>query len=276
MKYPMKLVLGGLRVGDTFHAVPFLHKASEQYDIIWHHGSYAGKAAELLATCSTNLNIVQTIQSNDTPQGRIPTDMESIFTFRKQTMNAELLKGLNGCVLESNPGIITSANPSLMGCPDIVTQTVRANRSRDSIIHLKDEGNYRELWGDYIAVQPQTISSWKVLPTIYNVKYPLPIVCLGALGERLIPGAKDGREDGFTETIKILKGARCVVAQHSAMACLAFYLNVPLITLHFHKEGLFAFANFHDNCRDLRSHDPNYIKDFIRVLMDSTWEETNG
>lgn len=259
----MLLILGGLRVGDTFHAIPFLKKACETHDITWIHGSYEAEAVDVIANVLNEIQIEERIVMDD----GMPTDLNSITTFRDCASKQHQNIFHRFQVIETSADIITSANPAFTLDGAVKTNFVVANRRTDSWVTVKDSEKYRQEYGDYIAVQPATCSTWKIINSVYEAKFPLKTLSMGKPGERLIDGAIDTRSWGLVEAARVLAGARLIVAQHSALGVLGFYLNKPTIIIHFFMEGLFEFSRFHANCRDLKQPSKGDLEDAVDMML---------
>lgn len=262
MSEKVLLILGGVRVGDTFHIIPFFNylREQEKYLVTWVHGTYAQEAVKLITQHSHLKELFKkTIPVDD----GFPGNYEHIIQFRDTVMHKYHLKGMSSFdYVVEEPEII---NPIIDGVAVVKgeVQTVLGKFVFDLSFNQLKLLASEEVRGDYIAVQPFTLSNWKNIDDVLNVDYPLPTKSLGLPNETLLQGAEDLRGKPIEEVALAIRNCQVFVGQHSALTVLAYYLGVPTIAVHF-MEGLFQFSAHKDNCIDLLK--PNVIE--IRKAID--------
>jgi len=234
------LVSGGYRIGDTFHMIPILRKLAEKHDsITWLTGKYAEVASRYLASVpSLKIKDLRVLD-----EYRKPGDITD-----RERFVSEVFKNDGRGNDKINPKDF-----------DEVITDVRC--SFEVAFNYKGYiGNYPELTelelpikkesGEYICVQPDSISKQKVLKWLVDLPYPCKPVTLGLPGELLVRDSMDSRGVPFPEVVKFVYQSKFNVCLHSSFACLSFYLNKPTIICHFF-DGQFKFGKYHSNCIDL-------------------------
>jgi len=246
------LVLGGIRVGDTFHMIPFLRHHAAQYAITWVINQYALEAAAFLQRFS-GLGIAKLLPYKDLRHP--PIDFSDRILFKMRYKNIIPHKDFDK--------VITDHTVTF----DTAYMDDRNLGNHPHLTYLSDIKFPKLVPSPYIAVQADSIAcpGWKEIPALFAVKFPLPIWSIGYANERIIPGSY--RFAGtLSDIAAVLYHAQIAVCIHSAFACLRFYLNKPLVALHF-TEGLFPFSRYHSNCIDLIKPTASEIEEAIHYLM---------
>jgi len=260
-KIKVLLVLGGVRVGDTFHAIPFFNFLHEQdkYSITWVCGTYARDAVTLLTQHSHLKGLFNKIIPLD---DGFPGNYLDIENFRDKVFNCYHLKGVDKFDL-------------IISEPTIIDATIKVVSTSLGTVGRVCEYEWLKLLDDtpseedYIVVQGYTRSDWKNLDSILNVDYPLPTKSVGLPNETLLHGAEDLRGKPIEEVALAIRNCRVFVGQHSSMTILAYYLGVPTIALHFmHK--LFRLSTNKKDCIDLAKPDIIEIRKAIDKLLEVT------
>lgn len=237
----MLLILGGLRIGDTFHIIPFLKKACQKYHVHWIHGTYAMSAVEFIRDHIVGMDISSEVR----PETRIlPLGYPEVRDFA--LLHIQDIDTSSYDVVVPALEKIDVWFPELV-CPNMVNTKfniagVEFDRRVDALVTLKDLVPYQ----DHIVVQPTTISTWKSSQSLYSLHSTIfkgrQVYNVGSKTEKGLIGPHVINKNGcpFKEVAQLLISARFVITLHSAVACLAYHLGVPLICVAFGKD-LFPF-----------------------------------
>jgi len=246
-KKTMLLILGATRVGDTIHTIPFLKHACKDYRVHWVHGSYGRQAAEFVRSEVEGMDVSLTCKEDKgLPMQGIPDCMDFLNT------NLAMKDTIDYDAYVPSKDLEKTGYPELVcfGVLDAYHEVcgIRFNRLKDSIVRLINDPPQ----GDHVVVQPQTISPWKTVQsfteldshvfgdsTIYNVGTPEEHPLNG-------PNVQVTNGAHFCEVARLVRSARLVVALHSAVACLAYYLGTPLICVSF-GSGFYPFEQGRPN-----------------------------
>jgi len=249
-KRKMLMVLGGTRVGDTLHTIPFLKNACKDYRIHWVHGSYGKQAAQFIRDGVEGMDIVLE-QKTDV---KLPDGLKDTMNFATQNSDVFDYTGYDT--------IMPSIDSRKTGYPELVCHVtlnkefsvcgVNFHRLKDSIVKLKDDPPQ----GEHIVVQPVTCSVWKNIPSFYDLPSQIfgdrTVYNVGLSNERTIKGPNVQITNGahLTEVARLVRSARLVIAVHSSIACLAYYMGAPLICVAF-GGGFYPFHESRPNNRTL-------------------------
>lgn len=241
-KPQMLLILGGLRIGDTFHIIPFLKRACQKYHVHWIHGEYAAPAVEFIRDCVSGMDI-----SNEAlPEMKsLPGGYPDVKEFA--LLNIQNIDTSSYDVVIPALEKIDIWFPELV-CPNMVNTRftiadVEFDRRTDALVTLRDPLPYQ----DHIVIQPTTISSWKRSDSLYSLQSTIfkgrTVYNVGKEGEQGMHGPQVVFKNAcsFKEVAQLLVSARFAVTLHSAVACLAYHLGVPLICVSFGL-NLFPFS----------------------------------
>lgn len=277
-KEQLLLVLGGTRIGDAFHAIPFLKKTSEAYHVSWLHGVYASSAIKFLR------EEVQDFEFENIPMVEkrpLPLDLSDVTDFFTYFALHKPFLDLSAYskIVPFEMGTSQQTFEQLV-CPTTVNEVfvcedIEFNRKTDSLVHLIDPPEK----GSHIVVQPTTVSHWKSSDPLYQLGTKdfegLPIYNVGGKGERPLVGENITVANGasWRETAHLLVSCKFAVTLHSSVACLAYYLGVPFIYISF-MPNLFPFHVWRDNITELLQPDLETLKRTIQDYIDHPREHT--
>lgn len=221
------LINGGLRIGDTFHLLPYLYK-HQNYEITWFTGTYEYPAAKFLQRHYPNIIEIKTF-NDGLPMG-LP-DRKRFLNNISATYSNEFSKYDK---VESEVNLFLDVNPT------IYTKGV------EYLPNIKSKE-----CEPYICYQADSISSWKHLNIINQYKLPfLKGISIGKAGERIVEGTQDCTGLPLENSAQLIKNSVLFIGIHSAMSCLNLYLNHPGIVLHFTK-GLLKFSDYNKKVLDI-------------------------
>jgi SAM-dependent methyltransferase len=236
----LKLLLGGVMLGDTFHCIPLINSLlSKGYDrIVWMAGSYMQPAVEFLQHFYPIDLIIR-------QEASIPDNIFSRINFKKN--NLEEFEQLDA------PG-------KFFGEYETFDWICSQPRARDLDLSLHNLHLLNLSPEDSIVVHPQTVHSWKGIEAVAQVDYSqfgLQVYTVGSPTEILIPNSIDFRGKPFFEVAQKIKASRVTIGIHSAISCLAFYLEHPAIACHpWYEEtpsGFLTFSHFNPLMTDVVS-----------------------
>lgn len=220
------LINGGLRIGDTFHMLPWLYKHKE-FKITWITGTYEYEAVKFLQQHYPNIIEIKTIEDG------LPMDIKDRYNFTKKVnLSYEEYKKYD--LVESDINLFLDVNP---------------NAYQKEIEYLPNIT--QENVAPYICYQADSVSSWKHLDIINQYKLPnIRAISIGKKGERIVPGTEDFTGTDLNISAQLIKNSILFIGIHSAMSCLNFYLNHPGIVLHF-TSGLLKFSDYNKKVLDI-------------------------
>jgi len=270
-KPKMLLILGGLRIGDTFHIIPFLKKACEKYHVHWIHGAYAKHAVEFIRDHIVGMDISNEVRPElKSLPGGYP-DVKEFALLNMQDIDQSAYD-----VVVPPLEKIDVWFPDLV-CPNM-THTkfniagVEFDRRTDAICALKNSTDKRGQC-KHVVVQPTTVSAWKSSNALYclgiDIFNGLTVYNVGAEKERTLVGVgnlvvKNGCS--FEEVARLLMSCAFAVTLHSAVACLAYHLGTPLICCSFMAKA-FPFQIGRPNNTMLITPTRNALEDTIKDYM---------
>lgn len=216
------LILGGMRVGDTFHLTPFFEE-NKDYDITWITGTYEKQAALFLQEMFPNISKIEF--KDDGFPGSL-NDRINFSNFYKNLIDRTgYNKIVEDCCVSFDTGPLSW--------------------------QLKDTYfNFEHNEGDYIVYHLDTISDWKKHSEIRGFDPVLPGYSLGTPGNYMVPGTTDFRGRPLKEVAQLICNSKLFVGIHSACACLNFYLNKRAIVIH-PMDSLMKFGDFRKDTIDL-------------------------
>jgi len=220
------LINGGLRIGDTFHMLPWLYKHKD-FKITWITGTYEYEAVKFLQQHYPNIIEIKTIEDG------LPMDIKDRYNFTKKVnLSYEEYKKYD--LVESDINLFLDVNP---------------NAYQKEIEYLPNIT--QENVAPYICYQADSVSSWKHLDIINQYKLPnIRAISIGKKGERIVPGTEDFTGTDLNISAQLIKNSILFIGIHSAMSCLNFYLNHPGIVLHF-TSGLLKFSDYNKKVLDI-------------------------
>lgn len=220
------LINGGLRIGDTFHMLPWLYKHKD-FKITWITGTYEYEAVKFLQQHYPNIIEIKTIEDG------LPMDIKDRYNFTKKVnLSYEEYKKYD--LVESDINLFLDVNP---------------NAYQKEIEYLPNIT--QENVAPYICYQADSVSSWKHLDIINQYKLPnIRAISIGKKGERIVPGTEDFTGTDLNISAQLIKNSILFIGIHSAMSCLNFYLNHPGIVLHF-TPGLLKFSDYNKKVLDI-------------------------
>jgi len=216
------ILMGQLRVGDSFHVIPTLNELRTRFkSFVWIASIYHREAVRLIAKYSTDFRIFPVVVKLK----ELPIDYESIKRFQ-----------------------------SYFDCDGlydtVITDFTHPTKENTLWRVQKPE----PLIENALVVHSATISFWKSNAVFRDLD-------LRGTGSYLVGHKEDSgyfpevdfdlRGQANLEMIfKLVCHARAVIAIHSAVACMAFYLRRPLLVLH-HAPDLFEFSKLSHSAYDL-------------------------
>ena len=220
------LINGGLRIGDTFHMLPWLYKHKD-FKITWITGTYEYEAVKFLQQHYPNIIEIKTIEDG------LPMDIKDRYNFTKKVnLSYEEYKKYD--LVESDINLFLDVNP---------------NAYQKEIEYLPNIT--QENVAPYICYQADSVSSWKHLDIINQYKLPnIRAISIGKKGERIVPGTENFTGTDLNISAQLIKNSILFIGIHSAMSCLNFYLNHPGIVLHF-TSGLLKFSDYNKKVLDI-------------------------
>lgn len=218
-------ILGGMRIGDTFHCIPILDKfRKEGYDVTWITGTYERQAVEFLKGQFRNISNVHFYDDSK------PTDLASRERFLEKYGKQEDWNKYDE--------VVTDIRASFDNCyndfPTLETKYL----------------DFETAAGDYIVYHLDTCSDFKTCNFIRNLKLNHKGYSIGLPREFMLPGTMDFRGKPLNEVAELISKARLFVGIHSSMTCLTFYINKPAVVIH-PFEGLLMFRDWRSNMLDL-------------------------
>ena len=220
------LINGGLRIGDTFHMLPWLYKHKD-FEITWITGTYEYLTVKFLQKQYPNIVEIKTIDDG------LPMDIKDRYEFTKK-VNLSYDEYKKYDIVESNINLSFDVNPTIYQkdieyLPNITQENV----------------------APYICYQADSISAWKHIDVINQYKLPnIRGISIGKKGERIVPGTEDFTGTDLNISAQLIKNSVLFIGIHSAMSCLNFYLNHPGIVLHF-TPGLLKFSDYNEKVLDI-------------------------
>jgi hypothetical protein len=237
------LLFGGMLQGDTFHAIPLLNwlvGQRQRSKIIWWSGTYERQVVEFFK----NFYPIEARYFHD----GVPWEIED----RDKFINAHLPKLLR--FLRHN-----SWKP------------VHFDANANKIFNLRNAERLQAEPQGTIVIHPSSRHSWKNIPAIAAVdwrQFGLPVVTLGAPGEYLIPGSLDFRGRPLLEVAQVLASARLFVGIHSAMSCLALYLNRTALVCAPTSDPAYArFSELNPQIKDLVQPTPLELGNAVSLAL---------
>lgn len=227
------MIIGGLRIGDTFHFIPLLDSLAND-EVTWVCGTYEYVAVELLAKHFPQIKQVISVKHR-----RVPFHFEDRIEF----------------IGEAAKFVDRSKYDRVIDDPTLSLEWGDAKNK----VHKIKKGSYFKVEPreDYIAVHTKSISDWKNLDLLTNgTTYPLPTRSL----------------DGVTSmdlAFDIINKSRFVVGIHSAMACLSLYCNKPLICAAYDDMAL-KFSSIRPYNIDLVVPSPRELEEAVLEMMQKT------
>lgn len=236
------VIIGGKRIGDTAHLIPFFESIKDRR-ITWVTGTYEKEMAYLIQSIYPNFAEVRLIE-DATPQ-----DMTSCNNFR---LNVQI----------NHPY-------ALAGYFDEVYNDFCQGFDLNPTWKLKDTYfSNKRYEGGYIVYHLDSISGWKTENQIRELVSPLPCFSIGRKGDFVLPGSTDFTGKPLPEVVNLIAGCSLFVGIHSAMACLTFYINKPAVVVHF-TDSLLKFGEYRRNFTDLIRPD---LETLIETIKSKLWQ----
>ena len=220
------LINGGLRIGDTFHMLPWLYRHKD-FEITWITGTYEAAAVKFLQQHYPNIVEIKTIEDG------LPMDMKDRYNFNsKIKLSYEEYSKYD--LVESDVSLSFDVNPAIY------------QRGIEYLPNITQENV-----APYICYQADSVSAWKHIDIINQYKLPnMKGISIGKKGERIVPGTEDLTGTDLNISAQLIKNSVLFIGIHSAMSCLNFYLNHPGIVLHF-TPGLLKFSDYNEKVLDI-------------------------
>lgn len=220
------LINGGLRIGDTFHLIPWLYNHKD-FEITWITGTYEAAAAKFIQQQYPNIVEIKTLEDH------LPMDINDRYKFNNK-IKLPYEEYSKYDLVESDVNLSFDVNPAIYQkgieyLPNITQENV----------------------APYICYQADSISAWKHIDVINQYKLPnIRGISIGKKGERIVPGTEDFTGTDLNISAQLIKNSVLFIGIHSAMSCLNFYLNHPGIVLHF-TPGLLKFSDYNEKVLDI-------------------------
>lgn len=225
------LINGGLRIGDTFHMLPWLYKHKD-FEITWITGTYEYLAVKFLQKQYPNIVEIKTIEDG------LPMDIKDRYKFTKK-VNLSYDEYKKYDIVESNINLSFDVNPTIY------------QKDTEYLPNIQPSKYYPLINKPYICYQADSVSAWKHMDIINQYKLPnIDGISIGKKGERVVPGTTDMTGLDLSTGAQLIKDSILFVGIHSAMSCLNFYLNHPGIVLHF-TSGLLKFSKYNNKIIDV-------------------------
>ena len=231
----VKLLLGGLMLGDTFHIIPYLNRLLREgvTKIYWVTGTYEQAAVEFLQH-------FYPIEATFLPDGS-PADLSARYKFSRNA-------GAQFIDIDADVSI-TNVEASLC------SGSFEPDRSLYILNNIELLDSPEE---DSIILHPQTVHDWKKVPGISDADWQsLGKTCytVGHSNEFLIPNTIDFRGKSFFEVAQKIRSCKLVVGIHSAIACLTLHLDKPMLVCHPWKDAppsaFLYFGYFKESMKDI-------------------------
>ena len=237
------IIVGGLRVGDTFHSIPLLNKlVSDGFsEIEWHSGTYEQEAIKLLSK-------FYPIKYKFYDDG-FPLNLDC----RKKFLDKVL------------PLIDTT------GFDKVITDyccTFDMNPNKDFFSILPIEKCSFSLdpidKEPYVVVQNDSKSVGKKINVMDGIRFPCKVYSLGLPGEAIMSGTIDFRGQPIEKVFNLLYNSKMLLSIHSAMACLGSYIpTCKAVVWHFMDNGLLKFSDFRNDWADIYTADFNKVQELV-------------
>jgi hypothetical protein len=241
------LIFGGVRIGDCFHAIPFLNYVThEGYQIDWIHGLYTREVVQFLKD-HTTINIGETHEFED----GFPTDLTSIRMFRDRIYGMVDTNGYDSIVDDENvifQGEVRTSGERVVTIQGRRDQSFTFDWNEFADLSLTNEEEIPKLFSNdlhrmiredpFITVQSSTVSAWKNISELSKVDFPLPVIQLGSTTDQMIEiqDSLNAKGISIAESAYVLSQGKFHVGANSSLACLSVYLNQPLVCCQFSKD----------------------------------------
>ena len=234
------LVINGRgRIGDTAHLIPFFDSIKDK-EITWVTGSYERQMAELIQWLYPN--IVKLEIRDDGFPGDINDRIRFLEKYKVEFNESDY------------DDVYDDYSISFDWSP----------------LYWKLKDNYfpiKKTEGDYIVYHLDTISDWKRHEQIRGLDIKCKGYSLGSKNEFVLPGTIDFTNQPLTDVVKLIAGAKMFVGLHSAMACLAFYVNPKRSIIIHPQTNLLRFSDYRENFLDLVQPTTEELKKAIEVRL---------
>jgi len=261
MEKTIKLLLGGVMLGDTFHCIPLLNRicTDDVKSIVWMCGSYMKPAVEFLA----NFYPIQ-IEVRDDPSP--PDSIQTRESFRRKYSEAFAA---------------ITADAEYFGEYETFDWTCCATGASHDI-SLRNREILKGELEESLVVHPQTIHSWKNIKPVEEVdwtQFGLTVYTAGAPREILFPNSLDLRGAPFIDVARKITASRLTIGIHSAIACLTFYLEKPLLAVHpwrDHNSPFLFFGDFNPLVTDLVRPEKDKIVEIVKQKLEDPYLKIVG
>lgn len=211
----IKLMLGGVMMGDSFHAIPLLNRFMDEgwEKIIWMCGSYMKPVVEFL----TNFYPIEMIVREDLSQ---PDSVQTRINFKKHYLN------------DFNK---IEADGEFFGEYETFDWIAYSTDISKYDLNLRNAHLIKRESENSIVIHPYTLHTWKNPESITKVNwgsFGLTLYTAGGKNEPQIPGSIDLRGMSFMDVAQRVCSSQLVVGIHSAIACMTMYLNHPAVIVH--------------------------------------------
>lgn len=221
------LINGGLRIGDTFHMIPYIYKHKE-YEITWITGTYEKSAVEFIQSQYPNIKEIITYDDG------LPMYREDRIKFNyKVHLTQEYVDSFDK--FENNIDLFLDLNPTIYDISAEYLPKITSNTTEP-----------------YACVHADSISKWKRMTDIVKYIPDIPVKIIGGKNDEIIKISNAINKTGLSirESAQIIKDSTLFIGIHSAMACLNLYLNHPGIVVHF-TNNLLKFNDFNSKIKDI-------------------------
>lgn len=201
------VVIGGLRIGDTAHFIPFFD-GIQDYEITWITGTYERVMVELIQSIYTNIKQVIYIDDG------LPMGLDDRIIFRDKAK-------------ELHPDIYDVQMWDAIFDNFLADQIFTGYQLKDTYFPNERRD------GGYIVYHLETISGWKNETQIRDLLTPRKGYSIGAAGNFVLPHTIDFTGRPLPEVVELISKCSLFVGLNSSMACLTFYINKPAIVVNF-------------------------------------------
>lgn len=225
------LINGGLRIGDTFHMIPYIYD-HQDFEITWITGTYEQEAVKFIQKNYPNIIDIKTYDDG------LPMNLSDRAKFAQKVQLTEQ-EYQSYDLVESTITLSLDVNPTIY------------KHGVDYLPNIQPAKYYPLVNKPYICYQADSISAWKHMDIINQYKLPnIDGISIGKKGERVVPGTTDMTGMELSTSAQLIKDSILFVGIHSAMSCLNFYLNHPGVVLHF-TSGLLQFSKYNKKVLDI-------------------------
>jgi len=241
------LINGGMRVGDTFHLIPWFYK-HQDVDIDWVTGSYESEAAYFIQAQYPNIKNI--FIENDNFPGTLSDRLNFSNTHKDKYTNTLYTD------IIYNHEISLDTNDVFW---DTSASSIYLENIKPFIFPEKKE---------YIVIHTASVSDWKniqVLNQLDFTKYNVYHICDA---HKQLPNTVAFNSKNLNEIASLIKGSRLFVGIHSSLACLTLYLDKSAVIVHF-GEGFLNFNKYNFKMLDIVTPTKEKLESVVREAYEN-------